>query len=132
MDLNKQNKDDLIKHIESQNRIITTKDDRIKSANDRCRLAELKLQRALGYIDKIGNFSITVTSQESDLNIAYIKTEPILPRVGEEVTLTIRLENFGKGDANSVKAKIEIPFFGVKESFLERLLILKPKTTAVQ
>lgn len=53
MDLNKQNKDDLIKHIESQNRIITTKDDRIKSANDRCRLAELKLQRALGYIDKI-------------------------------------------------------------------------------
>jgi len=72
-------------------------------------------------IKKEGNFSITVTSQESDLNIAYIKTDPILPKVGEEVTLTIRLENFGKGDANSVKAKIDIPFFGVKESFLGEL-----------
>lgn len=72
-------------------------------------------------IEKEGSFSVTITSQESDLNIAYIKTEPILPKVGEEVTLTIRLENFGKGDANSVKAKIDIPFFGVKESFLGEL-----------
>ena len=72
-------------------------------------------------IEKEGNFSITVTSQESDLNIAYIKTEPILPKVGDEVTLTIRLENFGRGDANSVKAKVDIPFFGIKESFLGEL-----------
>jgi len=55
------------------------------------------------------------------LNIAYIKTEPILPKVGDEVTLTIRLENFGRGDANSVKAKVDIPFFGIKESFLGEL-----------
>ncbi len=72
-------------------------------------------------IEKEGNFSITVTSQKSDLNIAYVKTEPILPKVGEEVALTIRLENFGKGDANSVKAKINVPFFGIKESFLGEL-----------
>ncbi len=72
-------------------------------------------------IEKEGNFSITVTSQESDLNIAYVKTEPILPKVGDEVTLTIRLENFGRGDANSVKARVDIPFFGIKESFLGEL-----------
>lgn len=72
-------------------------------------------------LKKEGNFSITVTSQESNLNIAYVKTDPILPKVGEEVALTIRLENFGRGDANSVKAKISIPFFGVKESFLGEL-----------
>jgi len=72
-------------------------------------------------IKKEGNFSITVTSQKSNLNIAYIKTEPILPKEGDEITLTIRLENFGRGDANSVKAKIDIPFFGVKESFLGEL-----------
>ena len=72
-------------------------------------------------IEKEGNFSVTVTSQESDLNIAYVKTEPILPKVGDEVTLTIRLENFGRGDANSVKAKVDIPFFGIKESFLGEL-----------
>jgi len=72
-------------------------------------------------IKKEGNFSITVTSQESDINIAYVKTEPILPKVGDEITLTIRLENFGRGDANSVKAKIDIPFFGIKESFLGEL-----------
>ena len=41
--------------------------------------------------------------------------------MGDEITLTIRLENFGKGDANSVKAKINIPFFGIKESFLGEL-----------
>lgn len=72
-------------------------------------------------LEKEGSFSITVTSQESDLNIAYVKTEPILPTVGEEVTLTIRLENFGRGDANSVKASIDLPFFGIKESFLGEL-----------
>jgi len=72
-------------------------------------------------ISKEGNFSITVTSQESDLNIAYVKTDPILPKVGDEITLTIRLENFGRGDANSVKAKVDIPFFGIKESFLGKL-----------
>lgn len=72
-------------------------------------------------VSKEGNFSITVTSREADLNIAYVKTEPLLPKVGDEVTLTIRLENFGNGDANSVKAKIDLPFFGVKESFLGEL-----------
>jgi len=72
-------------------------------------------------IKKEGTFSITVTSQESDINIAYVKTEPILPKVGDEITLTIRLENFGRGDANSVKAKVDIPFFGIKESFLGEL-----------
>ncbi len=72
-------------------------------------------------VKKEGNFSITVTSQESDLNIAYVKTEPTLPKVGDEVTLTIRIENFGRGDANSVKAEIDAPFFGTKQSFLGEL-----------
>ena len=73
------------------------------------------------YISKEGNFSITVTSHEADLAIAYVKTDPVIPKVGEEMTLTIRIENFADGDANSVKAKIDLPFFGVKEAFLGEL-----------
>jgi len=72
-------------------------------------------------ISKEGNFSITVTSEMSELNVAYVKTEPIIPKIGEETTLTIRLENFGDGNANSVKANIDIPFFGIKDAFLGEL-----------
>ena len=69
-------------------------------------------------IVKEGDFSIMVTSDEADLDIAYVKTDPIIPEAGEEMTLTIRIENFGDGDANSVKAKVDLPFLGIKEAFL--------------
>jgi LPXTG-motif cell wall-anchored protein len=72
-------------------------------------------------ITKEDNFSITVIGNEADLNIALVKTDPVIPEVGEEMTLTIRIENFGKGDANSVKAKVDLPFFGTKEAFLGNL-----------
>ncbi len=72
-------------------------------------------------ISQDGNFSITVTSKRAYLDIAYIKTEPIIPAIGDKTTLTIRLENFGKGDANSVKAEVSLPFSGDKESFLGEL-----------
>ncbi len=67
---------------------------------------------------KEGDFSITVTSNRADMDIAYVKTDPVIPVVNEEMTLTIRVENFGDGNANSVKAKIDLPFLGVKEAFL--------------
>ncbi len=73
------------------------------------------------YIKKEGNFSITVMGNEAELNIALVKTDPVIPKVEEEMTLTIRIENFGKGDANSVKAKVDLPFFGTKEAFLGSL-----------
>jgi len=72
-------------------------------------------------ITKKGNFSITVSSEKADLNVAYVKTDPLLPREDQETTLTIRLENFGNGDANSVKASIDVPFFGIREAFLGEL-----------
>jgi len=49
------------------------------------------------------------------------KVKIIIPKIGEETTLTIRLENFGDGNANSVKANIDIPFFGIKDAFLGEL-----------
>lgn len=52
------------------------------------------------------NFSITVTSDEAKLTLASAKTNPIFPIVDQPFTLTIRVENYGKGDANSVKANL--------------------------
>lgn len=67
---------------------------------------------------KEGDFSIIVVSNEAELDIAYVKTDPMIPKVNEEMTLMIRIENFGDGDANSVKVRVDLPFLGGKEAFL--------------
>lgn len=59
---------------------------------------------------------------EAKLSIANIKTTPLIGEVNEEITLTIRIENAGNGDAKSVKASIlELPASGVKEAFLGKI-----------
>jgi len=59
---------------------------------------------------------------KAKLTIANIKTDPLLGSVNEEMTLTIRIENAGEGDAKSVKVAImDLPFPGIKEAFLGKL-----------
>lgn len=70
---------------------------------------------------KEGNFSVDVIGDEAKLNIASAKTDPVIPREGDTVELTLRIENFGDGDANSIKIEAEHPFEGVKESFIGTL-----------
>jgi LPXTG-motif cell wall-anchored protein len=77
-------------------------------------------------IDDAENISISQTetigfdvSGKSKLSIASIKTDPLIGKVNEAMTLTIRIENTGDGDAKSVKASItDLPFSGVKQAFL--------------
>ena len=77
-------------------------------------------------IDDTENISISHTetigfdvSGKSKLSIASIKTDPLIGKVNEEMTLTIRIENSGEGDAKSIKASIiDLPFSSVKQSFL--------------
>lgn len=70
---------------------------------------------------KNDNITINVIGEEAKLNIASAKTEPVIPREGDTVELTLRIENFGDGDANSVKIETEHPFDGIKESFIGTL-----------
>ncbi len=60
---------------------------------------------------------------KAKLNLADIKTDPIKVITGNEATLMIRIENSGTGDAESVKASIDLPFQGVKEVFLGKIKV---------
>ncbi len=68
--------------------------------------------------EKSGSFSVTVIADEAKFNIASIKTKPVLVYAGDIAEVTLRIENYGKGDANSVKLAIDHPFSGAKESFM--------------
>ena len=68
-----------------------------------------------------GNFSITVIGDRAELNIASAKLKPVLPREKETVELTLRIENFGDGIANSIKVELNHSFLGAKESFIGTL-----------
>ncbi len=72
-------------------------------------------------IIKDEEISIDVIGDEAELSIASIKTTPVLPKKGETVELTLRLENFGDGTANAVKIYVEHSFKGIKESFIGTL-----------
>lgn len=58
---------------------------------------------------------------KSRLNIAGINTDPSRIEKGNYLTLTIRIENAGNGNAKSVKANIDIPFRGTKTAFLGKI-----------
>ncbi len=58
---------------------------------------------------------------DAQLSIGNIKTEPQNPVNGDLVTITMRLENSGNGDAKSVKASLNIPFEGTKTAFLGKI-----------
>jgi len=55
----------------------------------------------------------------AEMGIASIRTEPARITAGDQVDLTIRLENTGTADAESVRATVEdLPLPGSKEAFL--------------
>ncbi|TRZ88802.1 MAG: hypothetical protein D4R88_06950 [Methanosarcinales archaeon] len=58
---------------------------------------------------------------DAELSIGNIKTEPQNPARGDLVTITMRLENSGNGDAKSVKVSLDLPFEGTKTAFLGKI-----------
>ncbi|PXF60687.1 MAG: hypothetical protein C4B59_08450 [Candidatus Methanogaster sp.] len=58
---------------------------------------------------------------DADLCIASVKTRPENPVSGDIVALTVKIENSGHGDAESVKVTIDIPFDGTKTAFLGKI-----------
>ncbi len=58
---------------------------------------------------------------KAKLNIANIKTDPNKIISGNDITLMVRIENSGTGDARSVKADIGLPFQGTKTAFLGKI-----------
>ncbi len=81
------------------------------------------IKTRLIYGGTIKNSEITfeVIGDEAELGIASLKTNPILPREGETVELTLRIENTGEGTAKSVEVFIDHPFQGLKQSFIGSL-----------
>lgn len=69
------------------------------------------------FFNETRNIGIKVTDN-SNLDIASIKIDPQRIYAGENVILTIRIENNGQGDAKSVKAEIDTPLKGEKTAFL--------------
>ncbi len=69
------------------------------------------------------NYEITfnVIGDKAELSIASLKTNPVLPREGETVELTLRIENTGDGTAKSVSVYADHPFQGLKQSFIGAL-----------
>ncbi len=55
------------------------------------------------------------------LTVADIKTDPTKVTAASEATLMIRIENSGTGDAESVKASVDLPFAGTKVVFLGKV-----------
>jgi hypothetical protein len=72
-------------------------------------------------IIKEDEITFEVIGEESELGIASIKTDPVLPMEGETVELTLRIENAGKGTAKSVSVYADHPFQGLKQSFIGAL-----------
>jgi len=64
---------------------------------------------------------ITIVGDKAELDIASIKTNPVLPMEGETVELTLRVENAGVGTAKSVRVYVDHPFQGLKQSFIGAL-----------
>lgn len=67
------------------------------------------------------DIEIDIIGEEAELSIASVKTDPILPFNGDSVELTIRIENYGEGTANSIKVNAEHNFQGSKEGFIGTL-----------
>ena len=71
----------------------------------------------------IKNYNITfeVIGEKAEINIASIKSDPVLPIKGDTVELTLRIENSGKGTAKAIKVFADHPFQGVKQTFIGTL-----------
>nr|QNT35602.1 hypothetical protein BFFPPMPJ_00007 [uncultured Methanosarcinales archaeon] len=58
---------------------------------------------------------------DADLCIASVRTNPENPETGDVMTLMLRIENSGHGDAESVKITVDIPFEGTRIAFLGKI-----------
>ncbi|MEM4625345.1 MAG: hypothetical protein QXJ28_01065, partial [Candidatus Pacearchaeota archaeon] len=70
---------------------------------------------------KEGEIVFGVKGDKSELNIASVKLNPVIPYRNDKVELTIRIENTGKGTAKSIKVYANHNFKGTKESFIGSL-----------
>ncbi|AKB25551.1 hypothetical protein MSMTP_2082 [Methanosarcina sp. MTP4] len=72
-------------------------------------------------IDKSQEIGINVLNQ-ARINIASLKFDPEIPVKGQKVSMIVRLENVGEGEALFVKAKLEgLDASGSSSAFLGRL-----------
>lgn len=112
-------------HYANSNRFVTYHMRTTPNATPGTYLIETRLTYRGGdlWFTKNGTISVTVTSDEAQLALAALKTTPLFPVANEPVTITLRLENFGKGDANSIKAELIglTEFTGSKKAFLGEL-----------
>ena len=72
-------------------------------------------------IIKEDEITFEIIGAESELGIATIKTDPVLPIEGDAVEMTLRVENAGTGTAKSVRVYVDHPFKGLKQSFIGTL-----------
>ncbi|MCQ1534857.1 hypothetical protein FTO70_03955 [Methanosarcina sp. KYL-1] len=72
-------------------------------------------------IDKAQEIGINVLNQ-AKINIASLKFDPEMPVKGQQVSMILRLENVGEGEARFVKARLEgLEGSGSTNAFLGRL-----------
>lgn len=67
------------------------------------------------------NIKLTILDKKGSLNLASVKVDPVLPRKGDTVELTMRVENSGERTINSIRVYADHPFKGLKESFIGTL-----------
>lgn len=73
-------------------------------------------------LEKESEFSVTVNTQEPDLAISRIYTNPDIVYSGEKVVLTVDVENAGNGEAKDVRVEIEnFGIEGVMQKYLGRI-----------
>jgi hypothetical protein len=88
---------------------------------------EFKIPVFIEYEDDFGRqkyeseIKLTVLDKKGSLNIASVKVNPVLPRIGDTVELTLRVENFGERSINAIRVYADHPFKGLKESFIGTL-----------
>lgn len=74
------------------------------------------------FMEKDDDFSITINTQEPDLTISRIYTNPEIIYGGEKIILTIDVENAGNGEAKDVRVEIEnLNLEGVKQKYLGKI-----------
>lgn len=72
-------------------------------------------------INKAQEIGVNVLNQ-AKINIASLKLDPQMPVKGQKVSMTLKLENVGEGEASFVKARLEgLEGSGSTEAFLGRL-----------
>ena len=94
---------------------------------DRAEISSYSIPIKMDYKDENGK---NISSQgftgievlgKAKISIANIKTEPQNPVNGDLVSVTMRIENSGNGDAKSVKVSINTPIKGTKIAFLGKI-----------